>query len=168
MTPVSILFPVSLTLPNADVDWVVVNLRHRGYFRVNYDAENWKALITQLNTDHWVLHRKQRTSPLCQSKSTGNTSQPINGRILLNLNLPPTTLQPPIFDCLSLLWYHITVVFFNNLFVLCACPPCPLATRDLDPVFSVFLRSSMRSTEPPSWTTPGILSSQLVFSIISL
>ena len=42
---------ISLTV---DAGWVVVNLRHEGYFRVNYDEENWNALIGQLNTDHTV------------------------------------------------------------------------------------------------------------------
>lgn len=44
---------VTLTIPD-QWDWVIVNLQHKGYFRVNYDTDNWKALIKQLNTDHKV------------------------------------------------------------------------------------------------------------------
>lgn len=35
-------------------DWYIVNIQQFGYFRVNYEAQNWQALINQLNTDHKV------------------------------------------------------------------------------------------------------------------
>ena len=31
-----------------DADWYVVNIDERGYYRVNYDQENWEALIAKL------------------------------------------------------------------------------------------------------------------------
>ncbi|XP_033739360.1 aminopeptidase Ey-like [Pecten maximus] len=31
--------------------WVIGNIQHYGYFRVNYEPDNWNALITQLKTD---------------------------------------------------------------------------------------------------------------------
>lgn len=145
LTPVSILFAVSLTLPNADVDWVVVNLRHQGYFRVNYDAENWKALITQLNTDHTVLHRKQRTNPLCQSKSTGNTSQPINDRILLNLNLPPSphSTSTPRF---SIVFLCCGTILMLSSSTICSC--CVRALLVLSPRVTLTLSSLSSSGHP--------------------
>ncbi|KAL2094091.1 hypothetical protein ACEWY4_011403 [Coilia grayii] len=35
--------------------WVLVNLNCVGYYRVNYNLENWERLITQLQTDHQAI-----------------------------------------------------------------------------------------------------------------
>lgn len=35
-------------------DWILANIDQQGYFRVNYDEDNWRKLISQLNTDHRV------------------------------------------------------------------------------------------------------------------
>ena len=47
---------VTLTTPldGAD-DWVVANTRQKGYYRVNYDLNNWRAIQRQLLKDHTVL-----------------------------------------------------------------------------------------------------------------
>ncbi|KAH9512388.1 hypothetical protein Btru_039386 [Bulinus truncatus] len=42
--------------------WILANVEHIGYYRVNYDLENWKALCAQLMKDHKVIpaiHRAQ-------------------------------------------------------------------------------------------------------------
>jgi len=31
------------------MDWVIGNIKHSGFYRVNYDSENWNILINQLN-----------------------------------------------------------------------------------------------------------------------
>ncbi|GAB1605730.1 aminopeptidase N-like, partial [Argonauta hians] len=36
--------------------WIIGNCKQYGYYRMNYDVSNWKALIEQLNTDHKVIH----------------------------------------------------------------------------------------------------------------
>lgn len=36
-------------------DWVLANTNVSGYFRVNYDAENWNRLLSLLNTNHKSL-----------------------------------------------------------------------------------------------------------------
>ena len=36
--------------------WVVFNIQQTGYYRVNYDQENWNALIQQLNTNHRTIN----------------------------------------------------------------------------------------------------------------
>ncbi|XP_021356866.1 aminopeptidase Ey-like [Mizuhopecten yessoensis] len=41
---------------NKSSGWVMGNIQHYGYFRVNYEQENWNALITQLNTDYTKIH----------------------------------------------------------------------------------------------------------------
>ena len=38
----------------ATTDWFIVNVQQYGYYRVNYDQNNWDALISQLNNDHTV------------------------------------------------------------------------------------------------------------------
>ena len=41
----------------ADNDWVIVNIRETGYYRVNYDSDNWDLLTQQLNGDNFeVIH----------------------------------------------------------------------------------------------------------------
>uniref|UniRef100_A0A3Q2PD67 Aminopeptidase n=1 Tax=Fundulus heteroclitus TaxID=8078 RepID=A0A3Q2PD67_FUNHE len=36
-------------------DWILANTNVSGYFRVNYDADNWGRLLSLLNTNHQVL-----------------------------------------------------------------------------------------------------------------
>ncbi|XP_069189951.1 aminopeptidase N [Procambarus clarkii] len=43
------------SLPGKD-QWVIFNIQETGYYRVNYDEDNWNLLIQQLNTDHQVIH----------------------------------------------------------------------------------------------------------------
>ena len=34
--------------------WMIGNYHHRGFYRVNYDANGWKAIKDQLDKDHTV------------------------------------------------------------------------------------------------------------------
>ncbi|KAI4894399.1 hypothetical protein NFI96_008553, partial [Prochilodus magdalenae] len=36
-------------------DWVLLNLNLTGYYRVNYDTENWERILNQLNSDHQAV-----------------------------------------------------------------------------------------------------------------
>ncbi|XP_013791425.2 aminopeptidase N-like, partial [Limulus polyphemus] len=36
--------------------WLVVNVQEVGYYRVNYDIQNWKLIINQLVEDHQAIH----------------------------------------------------------------------------------------------------------------
>ncbi|XP_034941475.1 uncharacterized protein [Chelonus insularis] len=44
-------------------DWVILNVQQTGFYRVNYDYENWKRLADYLNTDNYekihVINRAQ-------------------------------------------------------------------------------------------------------------
>ena len=42
-------------LPNADTA-VIFNVQETGYYRVNYDKQNWELIIKQLNEDHTKIH----------------------------------------------------------------------------------------------------------------
>jgi aminopeptidase N len=45
-----------LTLPPVKEDeWVVVNVGHAGYYRVNYEEENWRKLAAQLRANHSAI-----------------------------------------------------------------------------------------------------------------
>lgn len=37
-----------------DDAWLLANINFTGYYRVNYDEENWNRLLNQLNTNHHV------------------------------------------------------------------------------------------------------------------
>ena len=45
---------VNLTIPVPVDGWMVANHRQLGFYRVNYDDENWAALAVQLQRDHQV------------------------------------------------------------------------------------------------------------------
>ena len=41
---------------NPNVKWYKVNYKQNGFYRVNYDAQNWQALKDQFLTDHTVFN----------------------------------------------------------------------------------------------------------------
>lgn len=43
------------SLPAKD-KWVIFNVQETGYYRVNYDAENWNLIIQQLKDNHESIH----------------------------------------------------------------------------------------------------------------
>lgn len=47
----SVGVPASL-LPESSQDWVLINVDQTGFYRVNYDEQNWKLIIEQLKSDH--------------------------------------------------------------------------------------------------------------------
>lgn len=45
-----------------NTEWVLANVNVTGYFRVNYDPQNWERLLTQLSLDHKVsMSTEQQT-----------------------------------------------------------------------------------------------------------
>ncbi len=42
--------PIEDAIDAAD-DWYIVNVKERGYYRVNYDNDNWEQLVAVLNND---------------------------------------------------------------------------------------------------------------------
>lgn len=46
-------------------DWVLANTNVSGYFRVNYDPDNWDRLLSVLNTNHQVSHKCFPVCALC-------------------------------------------------------------------------------------------------------
>lgn len=35
-------------------DWLVANINMKGFYRVNYDSENWERLLAKLSSQHQV------------------------------------------------------------------------------------------------------------------
>ncbi|XP_077979572.1 aminopeptidase N-like [Glandiceps talaboti] len=55
--------PIELDLVGVeDNDWVLFNIDKWGFYRVNYDDDNWQKLATQLKTDHTVITDQSRAS----------------------------------------------------------------------------------------------------------
>ncbi|XP_044756768.1 aminopeptidase N-like [Coccinella septempunctata] len=53
---------------NASEDsWILVNIRRKGFYRVNYDDENWKLLREQLEEDHHKIPLSNRAQLLDDS-----------------------------------------------------------------------------------------------------
>lgn len=60
------LFVFTHIASNADMmlgatDWLLANINMKGYYRVNYDSENWERLLTKLDS-----------SPQVQTAPSGN------------------------------------------------------------------------------------------------
>lgn len=46
-------------LPAPD-EWIIINVQQVGYYRVNYNVENWELLTRQLKSDHQAIHVTNR------------------------------------------------------------------------------------------------------------
>lgn len=49
--------------------WLLLNVDQTGYYRVNYDQENWNQIIDALNEDHHVFDPKNRAQLIDDSLS---------------------------------------------------------------------------------------------------
>ena len=47
--------------------WKIFNIQQTGYYRVNYDDNNWKQLVDQLKANHKVIHITNRAQLLDDS-----------------------------------------------------------------------------------------------------
>lgn len=52
-------------------DWVIANIKHSGFYRVNYDQENWRLLINQLKQNFSVIDATNRAQLLDDSFNLG-------------------------------------------------------------------------------------------------
>ena len=57
----------------SETDWIIANLAHSGWYRVNYDDTNWNRLIAQLNTDRDRIHPVHRAQILDDSFNLGRS-----------------------------------------------------------------------------------------------
>ena len=52
-------------------DWIIANIKHTGFYRVNYDQENWRLLINQLRENHSLIDPINRAQLLDDSFNLG-------------------------------------------------------------------------------------------------
>ena len=41
-------------------EWVIFNIQQTGFYRINYDIENWMAIKDQLLLNHKIIHNLNR------------------------------------------------------------------------------------------------------------
>lgn len=70
---------------NAD-SWIVANIQHAGFYRVNYDSENWKLLIAQLlDNNHQEISAVSRAQLLDDALNLGR-SELIDQLVFLDIS----------------------------------------------------------------------------------
>ena len=68
----------------AEDSWIIGNLKHAAFLRVNYDRKNWDLLIDQLNTNHLVIDPINRAELLDDSFNLGR-AEVIEQVLFLNI-----------------------------------------------------------------------------------
>ncbi|KAK2145083.1 hypothetical protein LSH36_704g02028 [Paralvinella palmiformis] len=58
---------------NPGARWILGNIGQYGYYRVNYDNNNWVALISQLNNNHTVIPVKNRAQIIDDAINLGRS-----------------------------------------------------------------------------------------------
>jgi len=57
--------------PNSSYDWILGNVGQFGYYRVNYDLDNWIRLLNQLKTNHSAIPLSNRAQIIDDSLHIG-------------------------------------------------------------------------------------------------
>lgn len=65
-------------------DWLLLNINQAGYYRVNYDDDNWKLIIGQLKNEHQKIDPKNRAQLLDDVLNLASAGY-LNYDIALNL-----------------------------------------------------------------------------------
>ncbi len=64
--------------------WIVGNVKHAGFYRVNYDKNNWQLLIQQLKEDHTIIDSITKSQLIDDSFNLGR-AEIIDQRVFLDL-----------------------------------------------------------------------------------
>ena len=76
---------VSIALENtSEQDWLVANVKHAGFYRVNYDQTNWLLLIDQLRSNYSLIDSTSRATLLDDAFNLGR-AEVISQSIFLEL-----------------------------------------------------------------------------------
>ncbi|XP_054709109.1 thyrotropin-releasing hormone-degrading ectoenzyme-like [Uloborus diversus] len=70
-------------LPANDT-WIIANVQQVGYYRVNYDRENWELLLTQLLENHKAIHVVNRAQIINDILNLARTDQ-VDYALALNM-----------------------------------------------------------------------------------
>lgn len=68
----------------AETTWILGNIKQAGYYRVNYDQNNWKLLIDQLHTNHSVIDSLSKSQLIEDSFNLGRAEM-IDQNIFLQI-----------------------------------------------------------------------------------
>ena len=68
----------------ANDSWIIGNLKHSAYLRVNYDETNWKLIAKQLGTDYTQIHEINRATLIDDAYNLGK-AELIPTAILLDM-----------------------------------------------------------------------------------
>jgi hypothetical protein len=58
---------IEIALENNEDRWILGNLDFMGYYRVNYDTQNWLKIISQLKSDHRIFSAVERAALIFDS-----------------------------------------------------------------------------------------------------
>ena len=67
-----------------DNEWIIGNVKHAGFYRVNYDENNWNLLIAQLKNDHKPIDATSRAALLDDSFNLGRAGK-LNQTVYLDI-----------------------------------------------------------------------------------
>jgi len=76
--PTTWLTDETLTIPSPSLGYsgpIVLNKKGTGYYRINYDEENWLLLAETLMTDHHAIHPLNRAQLVCDAITLARTGQ---------------------------------------------------------------------------------------------
>lgn len=62
---------LSIDVSSKDNEWFIGNVKHSGFYRVNYDDNNWKLLLEQMNNDHTLIDATSRATLIDDSFNLG-------------------------------------------------------------------------------------------------
>lgn len=75
---------LSIDIKSGDDDWIIGNVKHSAFYRVNYDDKNWKLLLEQLETDHTLIDATSRATLIDDSFNLGR-AEIIDQTVYLNM-----------------------------------------------------------------------------------
>lgn len=75
---------VFLSIEIQEKEWIIGNIKHAGFYRVNYDQNNWDLLIDQLNTNYDLIDVINRAQLIDDSFSLSRAEY-INPIVYLNI-----------------------------------------------------------------------------------
>ena len=109
------LFKEIIQVNAGPTDWIIGNIQHSGFYRVNYDDENWKLLINQLDTDYQQIDEINRAALIDDANNLAK-AEITNPTIFLDLvkHLEKETSQIPWAAAFDGLNYIGNIIFSCN------------------------------------------------------
>lgn len=71
-------------LTTNDNGWIIGNIQHTGFYRVNYDIDNWNKLIDQLKINHKLIDPINRAQLIDDSFNLGRAEY-LSQTVFLNV-----------------------------------------------------------------------------------